>query len=119
MRKIIRSSSLLLVIALAIVVAPARSQTDTSNPGVPQITPEELLKILQAAAGNKPAIFQVGFHVLYAQAHIPGSVYAGPASTESGLQNLQKQIESLPRDRFIILYCGCCPWIHCPNVKPA
>ena len=25
----------------------------------------------------------------------------------------------LPRDREIILYCGCCPWGNCPNVKPA
>jgi len=20
---------------------------------------------------------------------------------------------------LIVLYCGCCPWNHCPNVKPA
>ena len=119
MRKIIQSSCVLLVMALAIAAAPAHSQTGGSTAGMPQITPEELVKILQAAAGNKPAIFQVGFHVLYAQAHIPGAAYVGPASTESGLQNLQKQVESLPRDKFIVLYCGCCPWIHCPNVKPA
>ena len=24
-----------------------------------------------------------------------------------------------PKDRFIVLYCGCCPWNHCPNVGPA
>ena len=119
MRKIIETSCLLFVIALSIAVEPARSQRDTSTPAVPQITPEELVKILHAAGGDKPAIFQVGFHVLYAQAHIPQSVYAGPGSTQSGLQSLQKQVESLPRDKFIILYCGCCPWVHCPNVKPA
>ena len=64
-------------------------------------------------------MIQVGSHVLYAQAHIPGSEYVGAASTDAGLQQLQKRVESLPKNKFIVLYCGCCPWIHCPNVKPA
>ena len=25
----------------------------------------------------------------------------------------------LPKASFIVLYCGCCPWNHCPNVGPA
>jgi thiosulfate/3-mercaptopyruvate sulfurtransferase len=25
----------------------------------------------------------------------------------------------MPRTNLIVLYCGCCPWDHCPNVKPA
>ena len=57
--------------------------------------------------------------MLYTQAHIPGSEYIGPASSESGLQQLHKRVEPLPRDKFIVIYCGCCPWSHCPNVKPA
>ena len=83
------------------------------------ITPDELVKILQSAKSEKPLMIQVGSHVLYTQAHIPGSEYIGPASSESGLQSLRKRVESLPRNKFIVLYCGCCPWNHCPNVKPA
>ena len=56
---------------------------------------------------------------LHPQAHIPGSEYIGPASSETGLQSLRKRVESAPRSKFIVLYCGCCPWSHCPNVKPA
>ncbi len=26
---------------------------------------------------------------------------------------------SLPKDKQIVLYCGCCPWNRCPNVGPA
>lgn len=51
-------------------------------------------------------MIQVGSHVLYAQAHIPGSEYIGPASSESGLQQLHKRVESLSRSKFIIIYCG-------------
>jgi thiosulfate/3-mercaptopyruvate sulfurtransferase len=83
------------------------------------IGPDELVKVLQSSSGEKPLMIQVGSHVLYSQAHIPGSEYVGPASTEEGLQRLRKRIEPLPRNRFIIIYCGCCPWSHCPNVKPA
>jgi thiosulfate/3-mercaptopyruvate sulfurtransferase len=57
--------------------------------------------------------------VLYTQAHIPDSEYIGPASGESGLQQLRKRVEPLPQNKFIVIYCGCCPWNHCPNIKPA
>ncbi len=83
------------------------------------INPEELVKVLQTTKGEKPLMIQVGSHVLFEQAHIPGSEYIGPASSESGLQQLRKRVEALPRTKFIVLYCGCCPWGHCPNVKPA
>ena len=83
------------------------------------INPDELVKILQSSKGEKPLMIQVGSHVLYAQAHIPGSEYIGPASNESGLQQLRKRVESLCRSKFIVIYCGCCPWSHCPNIKPA
>lgn len=84
-----------------------------------QITPDALVKLLQSTKGEKPLIIQVGFHMLYVQAHIPGSEYIGPASDPSGLQRLRTRIESLPRNKFIVIYCGCCPWNHCPTVQPA
>jgi rhodanese-related sulfurtransferase len=83
------------------------------------MNPEDLVKILQASKGEKPLMIQVGSHVLYEQAHIPGSEYIGPASYESGLQQLRQRVQELPRSKFIVIYCGCCPWSYCPNVKPA
>jgi len=88
-------------------------------PSTRLINPDELVKILQSSKGEKPLMIQVGSHVLFSQAHIPGSEYIGPASSEQGLQQVRKRVESLPRNKSIILYCGCCPWNHCPNVKPA
>jgi thiosulfate/3-mercaptopyruvate sulfurtransferase len=91
----------------------------TSIPEARQVSIEELLKSLQPPEKDKPLIIQVGSHVLYSQAHIPGSEYIGPASSDAGIQRLRKRVESLPRTKLIVLYCGCCPWNHCPNVKPA
>ena len=83
------------------------------------INPQDLVKLLQSAKGDKPLVIQVGFHVLYEQAHIPGSEYIGPASSEAGLQQLRKRVHGLPHGQLIVIYCGCCPWSRCPNIKPA
>lgn len=84
-----------------------------------QISIAELVKLLQPAEKGRPLIIQVGSHVLYSQAHIPGSEYIGPAASDGGIRQLRKRVASLTRTKLIVLYCGCCPWNHCPNVKPA
>ena len=105
--------------AIAVLsVAHAAGQA-TAIPTTRLINPEELVKLLQTSGNEKPLMIQVGSHVLFSQAHILGSEYIGPASSESGVQQLRKRVESLPRTKFIVLYCGCCPWGRCPNVKPA
>ena len=110
-----------IVIAIAatfLMVLPVAGQA-TSIPASRQITPEDLVKLLQGSPQQKPLMIQVGSHVLYTQAHIPGSEYIGPASSEAGLQQLRKRVAMLRRTQLIVLYCGCCPWSHCPNVEPA
>jgi rhodanese-related sulfurtransferase len=81
--------------------------------------PEDLARSLASRTAEKPLIFQIGFRFLYKEAHIPGAEYLGPASKDEGIQQLRKRVASLPRTKSIVLYCGCCPWIRCPNVKPA
>lgn len=90
----------------------------TSIPMSRLMNPEDLVKILQSEK-EKPLMLQVGSHNMFLQAHIPGSEYVGATSTDTGLQQLRKRVDSLPRNKFIVLYCGCCPWSHCPNIKPA
>src|ERR1035438_1880586 len=69
--------------------------------------------------GAHPAVFMAGPNVLYRSKHIPGSVYAGPGQTEAGLALLKAEAGKLPRESDVVVYCGCCPWDRCPNVKPA
>jgi thiosulfate/3-mercaptopyruvate sulfurtransferase len=103
-------------------VATAQSQPEVAKATIPNsalIEPEELARILQSSGGEKPIIFQIGFRMLYKGAHISGAEYVGPASKDEGLQQLRQRVASLARSKFIVIYCGCCPWAHCPNVKPA
>jgi len=100
--------------------SPHGNPPDASSLGADVlISPEDLAKILQSPKGEKPLSIHVGFHVLYSQGHIPGSESIGPASQQEMVEKLRKRVESLPRGKFIVLYCGCCPWINCPTAKPA
>lgn len=115
--RVITNPGLALLISSLIGLCLVGSQAQTI-PGPRLIQPAELVKILESSK-NKPLILQVGSHMLYSQAHIPGAEYIGSANSESGLQQLRKRVASLPRNKFIVLYCGCCPWSHCPNIRPA
>lgn len=83
------------------------------------ISPEDMAKLIQSAKGEKPLVLNIGPYLLYMQAHIPGAEYIGPSSDSQGMEALRKRIKSLSGDKFIVLYCGCCPWSHCPNVRAA
>jgi rhodanese-related sulfurtransferase len=83
-------------------------------------TESELMSPAQLAPDlNSALVIHVGFPALYHGAHITGSSYAGPGSKEQGLEELKRKVANEPRDRQIVLYCGCCPWDHCPNIRPA
>lgn len=107
-------------ISLALLAASLSFAQSELPPGSPQlISPEEMVKLLQAPKGEKPLVLDVGPSLLYMQAHIPGAEYIGGASTPQGIQSLRTRVKALPKNTFIVLYCGCCPWGHCPNVHPA
>jgi rhodanese-related sulfurtransferase len=118
---------LLLTLLLAIgagrvVLAQESAEASSSATSIPEsrlIQPEALVQLLKAGEKEKPTILQVGSRVMFSQAHIPGSDYAGPGSQTSGIQSLENTVASLPKEKQIILYCGCCPWNRCPNVGPA
>jgi thiosulfate/3-mercaptopyruvate sulfurtransferase len=76
-------------------------------------------ELADSKAANPPKIVCVGFHTLYHGAHIVGASFHGPASTPQGLDDLKNWAKPLPRSADVVLYCGCCPLAHCPNVRPA
>ena len=99
----------------ALLVLSALSTAQTPSPKDSElITPADLATHIKG-----PLLVQVGFPVLYRAAHIPGSQYAGPGSKPEGIEALKAAVAGQPKNREIVLYCGCCPWDKCPNVKPA
>ena len=108
---------LIAVLLLAPLSASAAPGDALTIPAAVQIQPAELAAMLKA--GDTPPILQVGFSVMYQQAHIPNSHFAGPGNKDDGLLNLKNQVEALPRASLVVIYCGCCPWEKCPNIAAA
>jgi thiosulfate/3-mercaptopyruvate sulfurtransferase len=95
----------------------APAETGAIIPPQAILQPAELVQMLNSSA--KPLVLQTGSHVLYAEAHIAGAEYAGPGGTSAGIEVLRERVAGLNKDTLIVIYCGCCPWSRCPNIRPA
>ncbi len=83
------------------------------------VQPADLVHGVEDKSGAAPDVVYVGFHTLFAGGHIPGATFHGSASNENGLADLKKWADGLPRTANLVIYCGCCPFEKCPNVRPA
>jgi len=115
-----RKQYFFLCAAVALCLVASACAFSATNPWTQNqvIQPATLAGQLQGS-GNKPLLLQVGFESLYAQGHIPGSKYCGPARNSNGIARLKTCLEGVAHSRAIVLYCGCCPWQECPNIRPA
>lgn len=107
-----------LVIAAFLVGVCAFGQRD-DIPAASVMQPEELVRIMQSGSSQKPVILYVGPRMMYAQGHVAGAEYVGPVGRPDGMEKLRVRAKTLPHDAFVVIYCGCCPYDHCPNIRPA
>jgi thiosulfate/3-mercaptopyruvate sulfurtransferase len=113
------------LIALAFCLTPLRPvRSDDRKPGDPwspaqTIQPAALARELTDKSNGMPTVVYVGFRTLFAGGHIPGATFHGSASKEDGLAEIKKWAGALPRSTNLIIYCGCCPFEKCPNIRPA
>lgn len=72
--------------------------------------------LAQMVKSNKdlPLIYCVGPGVV-----IPHSIDIGMVKDSQNLEKFKNSISKLPRDTNMVIYCGCCPFDHCPDVRPA
>ncbi len=50
---------------------------------------------------------------------IKGAVNIGAVEDAKNQVKLKAYLETVPRDKEVIIYCGCCPLSVCPNLHPA
>jgi hypothetical protein len=78
------------------------------------IQPSALAAIMANNKIQKPVIFNMGV-----VEDIPGAVRIGAASDEKNIQILKEKLKALPKNTQVVVYCGCCPYDKCPNIRPA
>jgi hypothetical protein len=78
------------------------------------VEPADLAATLTDANKTQPLVICVG-----PGAMIKNSREMGSASDKENLKKLELYLNSLQRDTGIVIYCGCCPFDKCPNIRPA
>jgi thiosulfate/3-mercaptopyruvate sulfurtransferase len=87
--------------------------------GRPNWTSDQLMEPSELATNLKSKknirlIFSVG-----PGAVIPTSRDIGMTKETENLDKFKDQLSGLSKNTPIVVYCGCCPFEHCPNVRPA
>lgn len=76
--------------------------------------PSVLASRISQAKANNILIMAVGPDAL-----IKGSIDIGDTHEQSKLKKLKNYLKNVPKDKEVVIYCGCCPFDRCPNVRPA
>ena len=101
---------------LILAVVIAQTGWKNAEPWRPDqlLEPADLAAAIVDPAAAKPLIISIG-----PAASIKSSVGVGPASEAENIAKLEKLLSKEPKNRAIVIYCGCCPFKNCPNVRPA
>jgi hypothetical protein len=110
LKKIIK---FLLFITVLLIVQKTWAQNHENWTSKQLVEPAELAQTLQTGK-DVPVIISVGPGTT-----IPNSVEAGMAKEKDNIDTLKNKLMAIPRDAKVVIYCGCCPFEHCPNVRPA
>ena len=102
-----------LVMAFLFVTAFNNKQTEPWRDDQ-LLIPEQLAAIINDSAAVKPLIISIGPVDL-----IKGAVKVGPAKEKDNLKELKKLLSQVDKNRNIVIYCGCCPFKDCPNIRTA
>jgi thiosulfate/3-mercaptopyruvate sulfurtransferase len=78
------------------------------------MAPADLASVISSPNAKKPIIFSVGPGAL-----IRGSKDMGPVHEKENLDKFKRALALLSPNTEIVVYCGCCPFEHCPNIRPA
>ncbi|MCC7399974.1 MAG: rhodanese-like domain-containing protein [Chitinophagaceae bacterium] len=78
------------------------------------IEPKDLVAILNNPSSPQPLIFNIG-----PAGSIKNATDIGPVSKKANLDKLKLLLSKEKTDRDIVIYCGCCPFKNCPNIRPA
>jgi len=107
---------LLLLVVTSVFATTEFSCQGQSDPWTPQqlLAPADLAKVLNNPKAAQPIIYSIGM-----QAIVKGSIDIGPTMRAENLNTLKQKLGKLPKNSQIVVYCGCCPFSRCPNVRPA
>ncbi|RWY48562.1 rhodanese-like domain-containing protein [Mucilaginibacter gilvus] len=115
-----------LITLLGLLAFGTLTQAQTSPKAIPMLlmnnpwiekellAPSELATAIKSGAAKTPLILNIG-----AVEDIKGAQHIGAVSDAENLVKLRRAIADLPKNTEVVIYCGCCPFTKCPNIRPA
>ena len=103
-------------ILLLIIISCKQNQNNkTLEPwGMYQLLEPKLLSHIIDIGKDLPKIISIGPGVV-----IKNSIEIGECRYNENIEKLKSLVSSYSKDDEIVLYCGCCPFKNCPNIRPA
>lgn len=118
--------SLTICLLIVLSFAALKTQAQISNPVAPSLTatnpwtdsqlmePSVLAAQIKTGGKNLPLVLNIG-----AVEDIKGATHIGAVNDAKKLAKLKSMVASLPKNTPMVVYCGCCPFAKCPNIRPA
>jgi hypothetical protein len=116
-----KSAFNILFVVMLLCAFAGKSNAQAVNPGPLQSNPWTTNELLQPGilaqminTNKKVRIYNIGV-----VQDIKGAINVGAASKQESLQKFAQALKTAPKDEMIVVYCGCCPFDKCPNIRPA
>jgi thiosulfate/3-mercaptopyruvate sulfurtransferase len=101
----------LLVLALIFIGSVSVAQNWKKEQLMPTA---ELAEKIKTDAKDKPLVFNVG-----PMENIKGAKFVGRGTSVTAIDKMKSELTMESKNKSIVLYCGCCSFASCPNIKPA
>jgi thiosulfate/3-mercaptopyruvate sulfurtransferase len=75
---------------------------------------QELADKINNNTKDKPIIFNVG-----PMDNIKTAVFVGKATSATCVEKMKSTLAMENKTKSVVVYCGCCSYASCPNIKPA
>ena len=124
--KSLKINRILILLTLFVSFVSLKTWAQISNPVASSLTvnnpwnesqvlePSVLADQIKTGRTNMPLILNIG-----AVEDIKGAKHIGAVNDAKNLEQLKSAVAALPKNTSIVIYCGCCPFAKCPNIRPA
>lgn len=116
--------ALLCLLFVGLTISESQAQTSpgtmptlgVSNPwsNSQLLEPSKLAVILKTGETKSPVILNIG-----TVEDISGAQHIGTVNNAENLKKFRTKVTALPKNTELVIYCGCCPFTKCPNIRPA
>lgn len=110
-----KANILLFVLSISMIFPACSSAQDKKEPWAENqlMRPSELAKMLNDSSAQIPLLYNIGPSGL-----IKNSIDIGEGKNTQNIEKFRKELSKLSKDADIVIYCGCCPFKDCPNIRP-